>query len=123
MNGSQKLKPLLIVKSLKPRCSHGVKFFPVDCQASEKAWITAEIFKGFLKNLNRKMKSEKRKILLFLDNCAAHPDIDLNCVKLQFFPPNTTSKLQPMDQGIIKNAKRRYRKKVMMRYLDDIDKG
>ena len=42
---------------------------------------------------------------MFVDNCAAHPPVDKLCaVKLAFLPPNTTSKLQPMDQGIIYNV-------------------
>ncbi|CAF1351711.1 unnamed protein product [Rotaria sordida] len=31
-------------------------------------------------------------------------------LKLQYFPPNTTSKLQPLDQGIIRAFKAHYRK-------------
>ena len=54
---------------------------------------------------------------MFVDNCAAHPPIDkLRAVKLAFLPPNTTSKLQPMDQGIIYNVKVKYRQS-LIKYL------
>jgi hypothetical protein len=41
----------------------------------------------------------------------------LNAIKIIFFPPNITFKLQPMDQGVIKNLKHHYRKKKMQRHL------
>ncbi|XP_054722613.1 tigger transposable element-derived protein 6-like, partial [Uloborus diversus] len=65
-------------------------------------WLTA---------LDDKMCKTNRKILLFLDNCRAHPqNLKLKAVKLVFFPPNATSVLQPLDQGIIQNFKVGYRK-------------
>ncbi|CAF3630394.1 unnamed protein product [Rotaria socialis] len=57
------------------------------------------------------MKKQKSKIILFLDNAPCHPvDIELSNIKLQYFPPNTTPKLQPLDQGIIHAFKTHYRK-------------
>ena len=49
---------------------------------------------------------------MFIDNCPAHPHVSYSNVKLVFRPPNTTSKLQPCDAGIIKAAKANYRKKL-----------
>ncbi|KAL4142006.1 hypothetical protein QTP88_004538 [Uroleucon formosanum] len=43
--------------------------------------------------------SYKKKIV---DNCPAHPPLQTEFIKLVFLPPNTTSVLQPMVQGIIK---------------------
>ena len=67
------------------------------------------VFETWLKKLNRKMAFEKRK-MLFLDNASSHPTVEYSNVKLQFFPPNTTSVLQPMDQGIIQATKLKFRK-------------
>ncbi|CAF1338757.1 unnamed protein product, partial [Rotaria magnacalcarata] len=51
------------------------------------------------------------RILLFLDNAPVHPpDVQLENIKLKFFPPNTTAKIQPMDQGIIRAFKVYYRR-------------
>ena len=36
-----------------------------------------------------------------------------------FFPPNTTSLIQPMDQGVLDTLKRHYRRKLMRRALDE----
>lgn len=51
------------------------------------------------------------QIILMVDNCTAHCKMTLNNIKLVFLPPNTTSVLQPMDQGVIKCLKGYYRKK------------
>lgn len=57
------------------------------------------------------MRKQKRHILLFLDNAPVHPvDVELEHIKLKFFPPNTTSKIQPLDQGIIRSFKAHYRR-------------
>ncbi|KAI8503712.1 Gypsy retrotransposon integrase-like protein 1 [Branchiostoma belcheri] len=52
----------------------------------------------------------KIHIALLLDTCTAHPDVQLRNILLVFLPANTTSILQPLDQGIIRN--------LMALYLD-----
>jgi hypothetical protein len=54
-----------------------------------------------------------RKALLLLDNVPGHPpnfeDVKSELeVKMVFLPPNTTSLLQPMDQGVIAPLKAYY---------------
>ncbi|XP_066258787.1 tigger transposable element-derived protein 4-like [Euwallacea similis] len=44
MDGSEKLKLLLIGKSNQPRSFRGVKWLPVECKANSKAWMTGAIF-------------------------------------------------------------------------------
>jgi hypothetical protein len=62
---------------------------------------------------------KKRKILLLVDNCPAHPHIqDLSNIKLVFLPPNATSVLQPMDIGIIKRFKGYYRRFLVLQLID-----
>jgi len=49
-------------------------------------------------------------IFLIVDNAGSHPKlIDLKNITLEFLPPNTTSLVQPLDMGIIKNVKTYYR--------------
>ena len=51
------------------------------------------------------MGAQKRKIVVILDNCLAHPHVpDLAHVSLIFLPPNTTPLTQPMDGGIINST-------------------
>ncbi|KAL9706301.1 hypothetical protein quinque_009819 [Culex quinquefasciatus] len=42
-------------------------------------------------------------------------------INLQFFPPNATSVLQPLDLGIIKNLKHYYRYSLVKRRLDEME--
>ncbi|GFO43401.1 phosphoinositide phospholipase c [Plakobranchus ocellatus] len=70
------------------------------------------------------MHCQKRKVLLTLDNCTAHPKVtNLKAVELLFLPPNTTSKSQPCDMGIINNVKCHYRGTLLKRLIDYIDEG
>ena len=64
-----------------------------------------------MKKLDLQMRKRKRKIVLVLDNCTAHPNgSDLTNIKLVFLPPHTTAKTQPMDAGVIHCIKADYRK-------------
>jgi hypothetical protein len=110
MDGSEKLEPLTIGKSKQPRCFKNVKRLPVAYEANKNAWMTGDIWKEWLKKLDRQIRSKKRQIVMLCDNCAAHnSDVKLTNIKLVFMPPNTTSLIQPMDQGIIANFKQHYR--------------
>ena len=62
---------------------------------------------------------------MVVDNCLAHPNIQskLESITLIFLPPNTTSKSQPCDQGIIQNLKVRYRKHLLLQFVTSIDAG
>uniref|UniRef100_H3AS26 DDE-1 domain-containing protein n=1 Tax=Latimeria chalumnae TaxID=7897 RepID=H3AS26_LATCH len=109
MDGSEKLKLLVIGKSQKPRGFKNVKSLPVDYKANTSAWMTSDIFIEWVKKFDRKMEYQKHKILLFIDNCPVHSTIaTLKGTTVIFLPPNSTSKLQPMDQGIIKLFKQNY---------------
>ncbi|GFW53228.1 tigger transposable element-derived protein 6 [Trichonephila clavipes] len=122
MDGSEKITPLIIGKSAKPRCFKGINSFPTKYRSNKKAWMTTELFNEWLISLNSDMKREKRHIILFLDNCTVHNNAPpLSNVKLQFFPPNSTSKLQPLDQEIIHNFKTFYRREVVKSVLDNLE--
>lgn len=118
MDGSEKLPLLMIGKSANPRCFKNIKNKPVQYESNAKAWMTTSIFEKVLSNLDLKFRKQKRTILLFIDNCTAHPvDTKLTNIKVIFFPANMTSVLQPMDQGVIKTFKHYYRREVILRIL------
>lgn len=107
MDGSEKLKPLVIGKFQNPRCLKNVKSLPVHYYANSRAWMNSEIFKDSVRLLDKKFKKERRKILLFIDKCPAHPKMEnMQSITSIFFPPNATSLLQPVDQGIINTLKK-----------------
>ncbi|XP_026471616.1 tigger transposable element-derived protein 4-like [Ctenocephalides felis] len=122
MSGTEKKKLLIIGKSQKPRCFKSIKSLPVDYANNRKAWMTSEIFEKWIRDWDRDLVKKNRKILLLVDNCPAHPNIaDLNSITLAFFPPNTTSILQPMDQGIIRSLKTNFRKNLVLKMILCVD--
>ena len=118
----EKLPLLAIGKSDNPRCFKGLKRLPVSYRANKKAWMTGVLFEEYLRDLDKRMAKEKRSIVLVLDNCAAHPSIQLANVKLVFLPPNTTSKTQPLDAGIIRCFKAHYRSQIAQLRLIAFDR-
>jgi hypothetical protein len=109
----EEMKPLVIGKARQPRCFNKTNpdSLPVIYRSNKKAWMTSKIYEEYLQILNRKMKRQKRNILLFVDNAPCHQDTLLSNVQVKFLPPNTTSFTQPMDQGIIQATKLKFRKK------------
>jgi len=62
------------------------------------------------------------KVLLILDNAPSHPkDLNHPNVKTIFLPPNTTSLLQQLDQGIIATLKTNYIRNSLQWVLNKID--
>ena len=120
-SGDMKLTPLWIHNSKRPRPFKNVDMnrLPVFWQSNKKAWMTTLIFEHwfkeyFIPEVRRYCRRKKIefKILLISDNCSSHPDLSHvnKNVKFLFLPPNTTSLIQPMDQGVIATLKALYRK-------------
>jgi hypothetical protein len=130
-SGRIKLSLLLIGKSKRPRCFRNVKteLLPVLYEGQKNAWMTASLFKewfhnNFVPHVREKLTSFglEPKAVLLLDNCSAHPDpqelvSDDGKIFAKFLPPNVTSLIQPMDQGVLISLKRRYRKKLLHRLI------
>lgn len=122
----EKLKPLIIAKAENPRCFKNVKKseLGVDYVANKKAWMNNKVFTDWLKNLNSEMRKQGRKILLLLDNASSHGKQEDHClsnVEIKFLPANTTSQLQPLDQGIIRTFKAYYRRSMLRSLLSKMD--
>jgi hypothetical protein len=71
------------------------------------------------------MGAQNKNILLFVDNCAAHPKYTsfLRNVKVIRYPANCTSVLQPLDFGVIKCYKQLYRKRLVQTAVCLMDAG
>ena len=120
----EKLKPLAIGNAVKPRCFRNIKVdsLPVSWTANKRAWMTSALFVEWLKALDKKMRNQRRRILLFLDNALSHPmGVTLTNVTVKFLPPNVTSVLQPLDQGVISNLKRLFKQRLLRHVLSKID--
>ncbi|CAG8646856.1 29200_t:CDS:2, partial [Racocetra persica] len=92
-DGFYKLAPLIIGKYTKPRC-----------------------FKN---------KHRGQHVFLLLDNCSSHKldELTLRYVDIHFLPKNTTSRIQPMDAGIIMAFKRAYHRFHLQWMLEQIEAG
>ncbi|UYV68894.1 hypothetical protein LAZ67_6001509 [Cordylochernes scorpioides] len=129
-SGDRMLKPLLVNRSLKPRALKGKdsNTLPVHWMANKKAWVTTAIFtewfnKCFVPEVENYMKEMglEFKILLILDNAPGHPNLEHPNIKVVFFPPNTTSLIQPLDQGIISTFKKYYVKFTFQFIFDKLE--
>lgn len=100
---------------------------PVHYRQQINAWMDESIFeewfhRKFVPAVEKHLEDlglEKKAILL-VDNCAAHP-IELvsksGLIKTKFFPTNTTSLLQPMNQAPMADLKKIYRTRLLREYL------
>ncbi|GBM80170.1 Tigger transposable element-derived protein 4 [Araneus ventricosus] len=122
MNGSEEQKLTVIGKSQKPRCFKNVKELSLDYKSNKKAWMTSDLFQKYLGQWDKELAKKKRKIVLLIDNYTAHIEpSNFQWIKVVFLSPNTTSVLQPMDQGVIRSLKCRYRKQLILRILECYD--
>jgi hypothetical protein len=86
--------------------------------------MTGDIWEEWMKALNKDMRKKNRKVLLIIDNASSHHrELHLDHVQLAFLPPNVTSKIQPMDQGIIQNTKVLYRTAFLKKIILNIEAG
>lgn len=115
-----------IGKSKNPRCFKKNNPIPVKYMANTKAWMTSDIWTKIIKELDTKFKEMEKKVLLFVDNAACHKVVDgtiLENLKIVFLPANTTSLIQPLDQGIIRSFKSYYRKSIVAKQLLHLECG
>lgn len=126
-NWTGELKLILLSNgnSKNPCCFKGLRNVEVNYENNSKSWRTSELFVKWILKLDKKFAAQKRNILLFVDNCPALPkslQSKIKNIELVYFPPNITSSLQPMDQGIIQNLKHYYRKRILEEVLCYSDK-
>ncbi|XP_066970877.1 tigger transposable element-derived protein 1-like [Macrobrachium rosenbergii] len=132
-SGDFKIRPLSVYLAENPRPLKGIfkPQLPGIWKASKKARVTVAIFEEwfndhFLPAIKSylKRKGLPFKVLLVLDSALGHPsnlgEIYPN-VKVVYFPPNTTSLLQPMDQGVIASFRAYYTRTTVRNVLRVIE--
>ena len=123
-----KRSPLVIGRAEKPRCFKSLKDKKhpagVPYKANTKAWMTREMWTKWLSKWDSELAAKGEKILLLVDNATAHdPTLNskLSNITQVFLPKNSTSRLQPLDAGVIKNFKVKYRQLLLRHVLALID--
>ncbi|XP_021928117.1 tigger transposable element-derived protein 1-like [Zootermopsis nevadensis] len=113
--GDCKLKPMLIYHAENPRAlkNYGKASLPVCYKFNARAWMTEAYCKE---------KKIPFKILLLSDNDPGHPGALIGMcnpeINVVFLPANTTSLLQPMDQGVIANFKMYYERRTFAKTIN-----
>ena len=90
---------------------------PIPYTSSKKGWMTRILFEHWLGEFQATMKRAGRSVLLLVDNCPAHVGLQntydgSNNLRVMMLPVNTTSRLQPCDQGVIRSLKCHYRERL-----------
>lgn len=111
-DGSEKLAPWFIGTAKNPHAfrAAGIKIQNLNLvwRSNQKSWMTTQIFTEFLRWFDRQMTG--RNVILLMDNFSAHQaavtEIHSSGNPLQntliiWLPANSTSRYQPLDQGII----------------------
>jgi hypothetical protein len=128
---------LIIAKHKRPRCFaaaglKNIEALGVKLRANKKAWMVTGIMVEWLRWFDNLMAG--RKVILLMDNFSAHEcavaeleamplGSGLMNTEICWLPPNTTSKLQPLDQGIINSFKARYRRRWIAYMLEQHEIG
>ena len=119
----EKLPLFVIGKSKKPRHFKHIKHLPCRYRSQKKSWVDSILFEEWVREVDRHFTKEGRTIVLLVDSCPALPSIDnLVTTELIFLPPNTTSKLQLMVQGVIRSLKASYKTMSIKKLIEAIEK-
>lgn len=126
--GSERIPLMFIGTAWKPRVfkkKNGTEL-GLDYHANNKGWMTLLLFNDCLRRFDAYIsRTPNRKVALLIYNCSALGTLEnlpsLQSVLVIYLLLNITSKIQPMDAGIIATAKVRYRTIKMERAFDLID--
>ncbi|KAE8218144.1 hypothetical protein CF319_g7920 [Tilletia indica] len=127
-DGSEQMEPIIIGRAAKPRCFNkhtaaqlGFRYY----WNNKTAWMTGGIFTEWILSWDADLRRSERKILLLVDNFSGH-SVDttkLTNIRLEFFKANLTAHVQPLDGGIIRCFKAKFRALTVMRALERHEQG
>lgn len=130
-DASERIPVWFIGTARRPKAfvTAGINIENLGCvwRSNKKAWMTGEIFKEWLIWFDKKMAG--RKVVLLLDNFSAHEaafrDIgpQLQNTLVIWLPCNSTTRYQPLDQGVIRTWKAYWRRQWVLFMMDQFDKG
>lgn len=126
-NGTDRFPVWLIGNAKTPRALRGVSVPTMggEWRWNRKAWMNTEVMKDWLRAFYAHVGTQ-REVLLTMDNFSAHISaLELvpppPNIRISWLPPNSTSRFQPLDQGIIQAFKAYYRRQWLSYMLDCFD--
>jgi hypothetical protein len=130
-DGSERLPMWIIGNAAKPRCFSKARInisnLGVYWRSNKKAWMTGKIMEEWLRWFDNQMSG--RKVALLMDNFSAHEAAlenmgsELNNTLVIWLPARSTSKYQPLDQGIIRTWKAYWKRQWILYMLSEFDRG
>ena len=120
-----KIPMFVIGKTKKLHWFKNAKFLSCRYQHKKKVgWMGGVLQEEWVWELDQKFSSEGRSVALVIDNSPAHPHIEnLKSIKLFFWPLNTTSTTQPMDQSIITLLRTKCCKNMVQKIIRSLEKN
>lgn len=102
--------------------------FGLDYHFNQKSRMTKILFFEWMERFARYIsRTEIKKLLLLINNCAAIGAVDLlpvlNNIVVHFLTPNTTSRLQPLHAGIVVQVKENFGRRSVFRVFENIQDG
>ena len=131
LKGEALLRQFQVPLLKKHRCfpkDWSPRFLGITWANNKTAWMNTLTFTEFITEFDDTMMRRHggEEVLLLMDNAPSHKLEDgvvLQCTRIAFLPPNTTTHLQPMDAGIIANFKHHYKKLATRAQLNMIING
>ncbi|KZO92661.1 DDE-domain-containing protein, partial [Calocera viscosa TUFC12733] len=121
-DGSDRFNPLVIGRYQRPRCfrGHSGQDLGYNYFWNRKSWMKSDIFEAYLTEFDEYQKELDRHALLLVDGFSAHKinASKFTNVRVEIFPANMTSHIQPLDQGIIRCFKAHYRSRFILRAVE-----
>lgn len=125
--GTDRLPIWFIGKAMKPRALRHISVSTMggEWRWNKKAWMNTTIMAEWLQAFYQHIGTT-RQVLLTMDNFSAHYSAIELCspppnIRICWLPANSTSRFQPLDQGIIQSCKAYYRQHWLQYILEQID--
>ncbi|XP_045035833.1 jerky protein homolog-like [Daphnia magna] len=124
-DGTCKVDPLIVGSAVKPHCFRDSPC-PVPYINQKNAWVDSLVYRQWWEHIFLPAVRDwtDEPVALVMDNFSGH---DVSCedptgqVSVFFFPPNSTSVHQPLDQGIISAVKIDYKKRMLSKFIEAYD--
>ncbi|CAG8673457.1 1414_t:CDS:2, partial [Dentiscutata erythropus] len=112
-------------KSPNPQCFKRIKYnrLSVTYESSSKAWMMTVLFQVWLKEFDMKMANHKVILLVNNVKCYSSSNLNLHNTTVYYLSPNTTSRIQPLDAGIIMSFKCCYKNYFIKWMLNQYESG